>query len=345
MVPVLNAMSDSIFINKPTNELKWPDDFVGHVICGGCLEIMRMMPDQSVQCCVTSPPYWGLRDYGVAGQLGLETTLEEYIAKILEIGKEIHRVLKDDGTLWLNLGDRYADDSKWGGQSGGKQAYLPYADRSQCGRSKIISGIPRKNLIGIPWLVAFGLQSAGWYLRSEIIWYKIQCLPESVQDRPSVVHEKIFLLAKSEDYYYDGDAIREPYAPSSLTRKELPNTDTGARLQQHQPGTRDRSAEARICPPNPLGRGSHTVWEISPGSYRGGHFATFPPKIPERCLLAGSRPGDIILDPFFGIGTTGKRAKELERLYIGIDISPEYCRLAKDELSQTELFSPEKPRL
>jgi DNA modification methylase len=236
---------------------------------------LRSLPDRSVHCIITSPPYWGLRDYGVEGQIGLEPTPEEYVEKMVEVFREVRRVLRDDGTLWLNLGDSYNGSGGAGGDyaPGGLKAGQPkYPGRR-------ISALKPKDLVGIPWRVAFALQEDGWYLRSDIIWHKPNPMPESVRDRPTKAHEHMFLLTKSRKYYYDADAVREPCVGGTGWAK------SHAHKAGH--GNEATARDARLgC--NPLGRNRRDVWTIPTRPYKGAHFATFPPALVEPCLLAGT---------------------------------------------------------
>jgi len=253
-----------------------------------CLESLKAMPENSVHCCVTSPPYWGLRDYGVAGQIGLERTPEEYVAKMVEVFREVRRVLRDDGTLWLNLGDSYANDGKWGGETSGKQHYLGEANRMRVGREKRVTGLKPKDLVGIPWRVAFALQADGWWLRQDIIWHKPNPMPESVTDRCTKAHEYIFLMSKSARYFYDNEAIREPHeepwrgngqaeAPSPKV-KDYDESNTLASYSMKW-GKREY---------NPAGRNKRSVWTVPSAPYSEAHFATFPPDLIKPCILAGT---------------------------------------------------------
>lgn len=266
----------------------------GKVIHGDALEVLRTLPAKCVQCCVTSPPYWGLRDYGVKGQLGLERTPEEYVEKLVTVFREVRRVLKDRGVLWLNLGDTYS-------------------------RKRLSNGIKPKELVGIPWRVAFALQADGWYLRSDIIWHKSNATPESVTDRPTKSHEYIFLFAKNRNYFYNADAIREQHKEVSLKRMEYGwvdnRTKSGKKLFSD-------THKTRMC--HPKGKNKRTVWTTAKGACRGEHFATFPKEIPETCIKAGSKSGDVVLDPFAGSGTTLKAALHLGRIPIGIELNKRY---------------------
>lgn len=265
------------------------------LLLGDCLEQLKNLPEGSVQTCVTSPPYWGLRDYGVDGQLGLEKTPEEFVEKLVAIFREVRRVLKDDGTLWLNFGD------------------------SWCKKTK--------NLLGMPWRVAFALQCDGWILRSDIVWNKPNVIPESVKDRPCRSHEYVFLFSKSKRYHYDNDAIREPYAPGSIERLKRPMQDTNKRLQNRQPGRNYQVAHSTYQP-NPLGRNKRSVWTVPTKAFKDAHFATFPVELIEPCILAGAPKGGVVLDPFAGAGTTGVAALKHGRDFIGIELNPEYRELA-----------------
>lgn len=301
---------------------------------GNAEALLPSMPAESVNCCVTSPPYWGLRDYGVDGQIGLEKTPEEYVAKIVGVFEHVRRVLRADGTVWLNLGDSYANDHKWGGATGGKHAAALHG--SQIGRAKRNTGLKEKDMIGIPWRVAFALQAAGWWLRSDIIWAKPTPMPESVTDRPTRSHEHIFLLAKSERYYYDADAIAEKCSIESLSRAErnrTPNPDRAA-AQRGNPSGPDRG-EGPIR--SGLTRNKRDVWNVPNPGYPEAHFATFPPALILPCILAGCPPGGTVLDPFMGAGTTALVAKENGRRSIGIEINADYIGLAAQRLRQDVL--------
>jgi len=267
---------------------------------GDCLEVLPTLPAGIVQTCVTSPPYYGLRDYGVDGQIGLEQTPDEYIARLVAVFREVRRVLKDDGTLWLNLGDSY----------GGK------------------------DLLMIPARVALALQADGWYLRSEIIWHKPNPMPESVKDRPTKAHEMIYLLAKSAKYYYDADAVREPHVstPERYAREKERYKERGKYLAVTQ-GGKDTVFSNEL---NPLGRNRRDVWTVATRPYKGAHFATFPPALIEPCILAGSAAGDTVLDPFNGSGTTGAVAVTHGRDYIGIELNAEYIELAHQRIAQAQ---------
>lgn len=272
------------------------------IIEGDCIERLKAMPEKSVNTCVTSPPYFGLRDYGHDGQIGLEPTPDEYVAKMVEIFREVKRVLRDDGTLWLNLGDSYngaaANRTGQNGYDDGRQ------NRSKRFSAGGIIGLKPKNLIGIPWRVAFALQSDGWNLRQDIIWHKPNPMPESVRDRCTKAHEYIFLLSKSERYYFDSESIKEPVAASVARTEE----------------TRNR----------------RSVWTVTTKPFKGAHFATFPPDLIEPCILAGCPEGGTVLDPFGGSGTTGLVAKEHGRQAILIELNPEYAEMARQRIKQAQ---------
>jgi len=305
------------------------------ILQGDALPLLRTIKPESVQCCVTSPPYWGLRDYGVEGQLGLEKTPEEYVTKMVEVFREVKRVLKADGTLWLNLGDSYATGTKADRQIGTLDFGQGTMKARQINRIGTPAGLKTKDLVGIPWRVAFALQADGWYLRSEIIWHKPNPMPESVTDRPTKSHEQIFLLSKSQRYYYDADAVREPSegtdkrlsrSPEEVANGAMRNSD----LERF--GTTRGKVNQPCC--NPLGRNKRSVWTVPTKPYKQAHFATFPPKLIEPCILAGSRSGDIVLDPFAGSGTTLAVAKQLGRQAVGIELNPAYCELIQKRIDQ-----------
>lgn len=332
------------------------------IILGDALTTLRSLPSESVHCIVTSPPYFGLRDYGVASQLGLEATPEEYVTQLVGVFREARRVLRADGTLWLNLGDSYANDGKWGGSSGGKHARGLHG-ASGVGRGKRSTGLKPKDLMMIPARVALALQADGWWLRSDIVWAKGNPMPESVTDRPTRAHEYIFLLSKNARYYYDGDAIREPVKPKTLTtygcavRPSKGNdalgkvkADNWARsVATHGPklrsadkqrghGRRHAGFNARWDAMSKgeqqaLGASKRDVWTVGTHPFPGAHFATFPPALIEPCVLAGCPPGGVVLDPFMGAGTVGVVARRHVRHYLGIELSASYVSLAEARIA------------
>lgn len=306
------------------------DDNPALIIQGDALQSLRQLPDQSINCVVTSPPYWGLRDYGTEGQIGLEPTPESYVAAMVGVFEEVRRVLRNDGTLWLNLGDTYAGGGRGGNPN--ESAFRKQATNqgSLIAPTPIPSGYKPKDLIGIPWRVAFALQSAGWYLRSDIIWHKPNPMPESVTDRPTKSHEYLFLLSKSERYYFDGGSVREPMSAASKSRYEY-SFGGDKNNQLLKDGLRTRVVGTRE---ETDGRNIRTVWSINTTSYPEAHFATFPPALVKPCILAGCPKGGIVVDPFAGSGTTLAVAIKLGRRAIGIELNPEYVKLIEKRLSE-----------
>lgn len=262
----------------------------GCVICADALSALSVIPDNTFRCCVTSPPYWGLRDYGIAHQIGAEPKLEDYVASLRLVFREVRRTLTEDGTLWLNIGDSYTSGGRtW------RDADKKNKGRAMDYRAPTPDGLKPKDLIGVPWRLAFALQDDGWYLRSDIIWNKPNCQPESVKDRPTRAHEYLFLFSKNERYFYDHEAIKEP-------------SSVGDRKNRR------------------------SVWSVNTEAFSGAHFATFPTKLIEPCILAGSAPGDTVLDPFFGAGTVGVVASRLHRRFFGVELNEEYASLARRRL-------------
>ena len=353
---------------------------VNEILVGDAIERLKELPDESVNCCVTSPPYWGLRNYGVDGQIGLEATPQLYVDRLLQVLREVRRVLRSDGTLWLNLGDCYATgagavgDCPGGGEQGArwrgdvdrirddKRGYRgerlangrgdqpailrkktrALRDGSHCGKHTAmasmgpmsqpnrmpIAGLKPKDLVGMPWRVAFALQADGWWLRSDIIWSKPNPMPESVQDRPTKAHEYIFLLSKSEHYFYDGAAIREQDHNTDHPRGFTEEID------RQQPGASPHRGLRTLEGRNGAGRNKRTVWEVGTGSFPDAHFATFPEKLIEPCILAGSPAGGVVLDPFMGAGTTALVSLKARRQFIGIELNPEYAKIAEARIWQ-----------
>lgn len=310
------------------------------ILVGDCYSELAKLPSKSVQACVTSPPYWGLRDYGVDGQLGLEPTPDQFVANLCMVFEQVRRVLKDDGTLWLNLGDSYAQGGSGGASprstlrsgAGVSETEKLSQMQSKSFARKAPEGLKPKDLVGIPWRVAFALQSDGWYLRQDIIWHKPNPMPESVRDRCTKAHEYIFLFSKSPKYFFDIDAIKEPAVgrPSgNALRKSRPTQQSVQRGNQcgSIPWIGGKSRQKR------------SVWSVSTKPFKGAHFATFPPDLIEPCVLAGSKEGDTVLDPFFGAGTVGLVAQKHGRKFIGIEINPEYAALAQARIEKAEQAS------
>jgi DNA modification methylase len=357
---------------------------VNRVILGDCIEVLKTLDAGSVQCCVTSPPYYGLRDYGTAQweggdpgcdhdparpdggeranrtlplgrggiykdtcrmcgavrvdeQIGLEETPEAFVEKLVDVFREVRRVLADDGTIWVNLGDSYAGSSKGQGgvlnspkQRSNKGSYFgaPLAGR--------VDGLKNKDLIGIPWMVAFALRADGWYLRSDIIWHKPNPMPESVTDRPTKSHEYIFLLSKSAQYYYDAEAIAEAGSNNShggTLQKFINNNDRKIKSTQERTANSTLGGTAAEYGGT---RNKRDVWTVTTKPYSGAHFATFPPDLIEPCILAGSREGDTVLDPFNGSGTTGAVSIKHHRNYIGIELNPAYVELTNKRFASVQ---------
>ena len=329
-------------------------DAVIRILQGDCRQVLKTLPDESVHCCVTSPPYFGLRDYGMAEQIGLEQTPDAFVAELVAVFQEVRRVLRGDGTLWLNLGDSYANDTKWGGQTSGKHVRAQHGDTG-IGRRCQNTGLKSKDLIGIPWRVAFALQADGWYLRQDIIWSKPNQMPESITDRCTKAHEYVFLLSKAPHYYFDADAIAEPVAPASVARLAQ---DVGAQAgSMRVPGKTNGAMKAVGSKRNSFARatketaGEHgqkpqhrpdredvdytgmrnkrSVWTIATKPFKEAHFATMAPELAENCIKAGCPIGGTVLDPFGGAGTTGLVADQIQRDAILIELNPDYTDIAE----------------
>lgn len=362
----------------------------GTLYQGDSLTILSALPSESVQCCVTSPPYWGLRDYGADGQIGLEETPVAHIERLLSVFREVQRVLKNDGTLWVNYGDTYLCQN---GKGFNGNARLDDANRA----IKVKRPLPVKNLLGLPWRLAFALQDDGWILRSDIIWHKPNPMPESCKDRPTRAHEYLFLFSKRAKYFYDYEAVREPAAALSEHDAEgdRPRLQSARALsfaravneperpgQTHSQHRVDRGQREGSGGIPAIGKGnaktfrgggaytggnsfdnasgkerdSHgntpnltyirnkrTVWSVPTFPCPDAHFATFPPKLVEPCIRAGSRQGDTVLDPFIGSGTTGMVARSLGRKWIGVELNPAYCALALKRIGANRLMLTELP--
>lgn len=308
------------------------------IICADALDGLKVLEDESVDMCVTSPPYYGLRDYGTERQIGMEESPQEYVKNLTEIFMEVYRVLKPTGTLWLNIGDSYAGSGK-GPMSlavagNGKNKTLYEKNKRVQEVPKTWAGIKPKDMIGIPWMLAFSLRENGWYLRSDIIWKKRNCLPESVKDRPTKCYEHIFLLSKEKKYYYDYKAIQEPLMDVSKARHKR-GRSANSKYAGKQGITQVRENFSDF---DQEYKRKRDVWEVSTNTYKmDEHFAMYPEKLIEPCILAGCPKGGIVLDPFFGSGTTGSVSKRLGRQYIGIDINPKYCGLAEQRISKIKV--------
>lgn len=308
------------------------------ILVGDVMSMIATIPSDSIDCVVTSPPYWGLRDYGADGQLGLEPTPEMYVGNMRMIFEQVRRVLKSQGTLWLNLGDSYGGSGRGGNSSAIKGKGK---DASKVGRNR--RGGFAKNLTGIPWRVAFALQSDGWYLRQDIIWHKPNPMPESVRDRCTKAHEYIFLLSKSARYYFDYEAIKEP-AKHGWRGSEFHTGKTGehqlGQAQKVRPSVAKGGFKAKGEPlPGRLPfrairewRNKRSVWTVTTKPFKSAHFATFPPDLIAPCILAGCPPGGTVLDPFFGAGTTGLVAKKHGRNWIGIELNEAYAQMAQERI-------------
>jgi site-specific DNA-methyltransferase (cytosine-N4-specific) len=267
---------------------------VGEIFLGDCLEVLRRLDGERFQMCVTSPPYWGLRDYGIPGQIGAETKVDDYVSALVNVFREVRRVLAKDGTVWLNLGDSYTSGGRrW------RQTDKKNPARAMDYRAPTPEGLKPKDLIGVPWRVAFALQADGWWLRSDVIWHKPNAHPESVKDRPARVHEYLFLLTKSQDYFYDWQAVRE-----------------------------------RATGPDGGKRNRRSVWSINTEPFADAHFATFPPALVAPCLQAGTHRGSEVIDPFFGSGTVGEVCADLGRRFVGIELNREYAQIARKRLAK-----------
>ncbi|PBP65947.1 site-specific DNA-methyltransferase [Pseudomonas syringae] len=336
------------------------------ILVGDCIDMMRTLPDESVHTCVTSPPYYGLRDYGVEGQIGLEETPAEFIARLVDVFREVRRVLRANGTIWVNMGDTYASIAGGyaPGGSAGKHDMVSHATRGAVLRGKRRSppmGLKQKDLMGIPWRLAFALQDDGWYLRQDIIWHKPNPMPESTRDRCTKSHEYLFLLSKSPRYYYDQNAIKEPVALSSIVRMaqdleqqhgsdRVPGKSNGpmkAVRSRRDSFKREDSKREQAIPGQTVGthrpdrsdseypmdmRNKRSVWMVPTQGFKGAHFATFPPDLIRPCILAGAPRGGLVLDPFGGAGTTSLVSMQEGRRSIICELNPEYAALARNRI-------------
>ena len=305
------------------------------ILLGEVREQLKTLPDNSVQCCVTSPPYFGLRDYGMSEQIGLEPTPDAFVDALVSVFREVRRVLREDGTLWVNIGDSYCNTPRgnkgdWSSSSlNGAKTSATYQSTLNAGTAQTMNksklpGLKSKDLIGIPWMLAFALRKDGWYLRQDIIWSKTSCMPESVKDRCTKSHEYLFLLTKSPRYYFDAEAIKTPAKQDWGTRDRQHGKyhNEGSGLQPHSGLTKSYAMANK-----------RSVWTINPSNFKGAHFATFPEALVEPCILAGSKPNDTVLDPFLGSGTTLAVAKRLGRNGIGMELNPEYAQIAETRIA------------
>lgn len=312
---------------------------MNRIIIGDALESLREIESETVDCCVTSPPYYGMRDYGMAGQIGLEHTPDEYIYRLVDVFREVRRTIKPDGTLWIVIADSYAGSGK--GAAKYPENAAKYKQGTNHGMMGAVAttqtktpGIKPKDMIGIPWMLAFALRTDGWYLRSDIIWHKPNVMPESVKDRPTKCYEHVFMLAKSRRYYYDADAVLVPAhydgrketlnkGSSKYERTVVPGNNPQSQHVAGKPHERWRFKDGKAV------RNRRDIWKVSTRPFSGAHFATFPPELIEPCILAGSRPGGIVLDPFIGSGTTAEVANKHGRDCIGIEINPAYAEFIR----------------
>lgn len=319
------------------------------LIVGDARRDLASLPEASVQTCVTSPPYWGLRDYGVAGQIGLEETLDQYVRELVGVFRGVARALKPDGTAWVNLGDKYVDSGGAGAQGKhGEMASRSIAAARGIARSSRSSrssreGLRPKNKLGIPWRVAFALQDDGWVLRSDIIWDKANPMPESVDDRPTVAHEFIFMFSRGPDYFYDSAAAKERCVPGAAhSRGKGVNPTAGAQSDQQNrvrqtprggaqgPRAKQNASFSNAVTSVVEWRNWRDVWRMASEPSQLEHFAAFPSELPKRCIIAGTKPGDLVLDPFAGTGTTGVVALELGRRFVGVELNPAYAEMAEE---------------
>jgi DNA modification methylase len=340
------------------------DDSDFQLYVGDVLDVLKQLPDQHVNCIVTSPPYWGLRDYGMEGQIGLEATPQEYVAKMVSVFAEARRILRDDGTLWLNLGDTYA--SNWGLGARRESSWWSTGSGSQEGKGwgEVQTALPPnqfrasgkglkvKDLVAIPWETALALRDDGWYLRRDIIWSKPNPMPESVRDRCTTSHEYMFMFSKKQKYYYDADSIREPYHYDGRKVTKVVGRDGSVqhRNGERWPGigkghhaARAETSEHGHDETEPMeigvGRNKRSVWEVAAEPYPDAHFATYPQALIEPCIKAGCPAGGTVLDPFMGSGTTALASRRLGRQCVGIELNPEYAALAARRLAQLSLLA------
>jgi DNA modification methylase len=306
---------------------------INKIYCGNCIDILETFPDRSIDCCITSPPYYGLRDYGVNGQIGNEDTPEQYIENLVIVFEEVKRILKDDGVLWLNIGDSWAGSNQGAGTKNlSKKQSSNHGTNymiSKTHKSKLskLNGYKPKDLIGIPWMAAFALRENGWYLRQDIIWAKGNPMPESVKDRCTKSHEYIFLLSKSRKYYFDYMSIKEP----AVTQPKARDKNKEGYQADYPKGDRFSSGE-RVYGADGM-RNKRDVWNVNIKPCKEAHFATFPDTLIDPCVLAGCPECGVILDPFMGSGTTGLVARRHNRNYVGIELNPDYVQIAENRIN------------
>lgn len=311
---------------------------------GNCLDVLKTLPEASVQCCITSPPYWGLRNYGAEGQIGLEATIADHLQALVQVFREVRRVLHPQGVLWVNYGNMYANDG--GNGRGGGSLRRGRRHVQENFRVGVPAGFKPKDLILMDAALALALQADGWWLRSEVIWQKPTAMPESARDRPMRDHEKVFLLSKSEYYYYDRAAVKLPVTGNAHSRgkgvhqkaikfpanwaKGTDQAHSSCNLQNIRQNARYSAAIVKLVSDKQL----RTVWTMPAQPFKGAHFATFPVRLPERCLLLTTRPGDLVLDPFSGAGTTGVAALRHSRRYVGIELNGDYLEMARQRIEK-----------
>jgi DNA modification methylase len=296
-------------------------------VIGDCREILRSVPDETFQCCVTSPPYWMQRDYQHPDQMGLEGSPEEWVAALVDVFREVRRTLRKDGSVYLNVGDGFAGNAGGGQGKSGQRATRTFTAKT---RSKRSPGLKPKDMIGLPWMLAFSLRADGWWLRSEIVWAKANPVPESVTDRPTKSHEKVFLLSKSAKYFYDQLAVREPVSGGAHGRGDGVNPKSRAAAIGSKQNPSFSAAVSGLVEE----RNMRDVWALASEPYAGAHFATMPKELARRCILAGSAPGSCVLDPFLGSGTVGLVAESLDRRCFGCELNPGYAPLIAQRTAQ-----------
>ena len=331
------------------------DIYTNTILEGDAYKNLKILPDQLVNMCVTSPPYWGLRDYGVKGQLGQESTPGRFISKMVKIFDEVYRVMKDDGTLWINIGDSYASKGK--NRTGSSNIGRSHWNAGKKQPNKIKNGLKAKDLVGIPWMLAFALREAGWYLRQDIVWHKTNAMPESVKDRCTKAHEYIFLFSKKEKYYFDQDAILKDASPNTHarvkqnianqngstranggTRTERPMKTVMRKVADPNSGIKSNSSFKKAMTNVVPKVNKRSVWSVATQKNSYEHFATFPEALIVDCIKAGCPEGGLVLDPFFGTGTTGLVARKLQRNYLGIELNPSYIADANDRMNELGIF-------